>query len=404
MAGQVFDVIVAGAGMSGATLACALGQAGFRVALLDKKAAAVWQQQDYDPRVSSINLASQKIFDSFGVWEAIQKQRVSPFREIDVWSDAGAVHFHASEIGQSHLGHIIENSAITSALSDALGRDANVTVLQPAEINQLVFHDTGVSAVTADSGELAAKLVIGADGAASRIQELAEITKTVRSYDQKAIVAKVHTERNHAETSRQRFLPTGPLAFLPLADGTCSIVWSCDNAMAEAVLALDDEVFMRDLGDAFEHRLGAIVKTSERLAFTLSRQDTASYIGERTALIGDAAHVIHPLAGLGANLGITDAACLAQVLSEARDNQRDIGGHSTLRRYERWRKGDNALVSGAMDMYKTVFGSSSDALRRVAGGGLTLANKIAPLKHTMMRHATGISGDLPDIARQSNIA
>ncbi|MDH3694325.1 MAG: UbiH/UbiF/VisC/COQ6 family ubiquinone biosynthesis hydroxylase [Gammaproteobacteria bacterium] len=400
---QEFDVIVVGAGMSGATLACALGEVGFRVALLDKKPARVWQEQNYDPRVSSINLASQKIFESLGVWQAIQRRRVSPFREIRVWTRDGAIHFSANEISQTHLGHIIENSAITTALLEVLSNSENITVLQPTDIKQLSCDDHGVSVITEAHGKLHGSLLVGADGATSRVGEAADITKSIQRYGQKAIVATVHTEKNHAQTAWQRFLATGPLAFLPLADGLCSIVWSCDNAMADNVLALDDASFMRDLTEAFEYRLGAIVETSPRQAFPLARQDTTSYIGEHTVLIGDAAHVIHPLAGLGANLGITDAACLAQVLSAARGKKRDIGAHATLRRYERWRKGDNALVSNAMDMYKNIFGSSSDTLRRVAGSGLNLANRISPVKHTLMRHATGISGDLPDIARQSTI-
>jgi len=403
MATREFDVIVVGAGMSGATLACTLGQSEFRVALLDKNPARVWQQQEYDPRVSSVNLASQKIVESLGVWQAVQQRRVSPFRNIKVWSDDGSVHFSAAEISQTHLGHIIENSVVTSALLEALNSSKNITVLQPTEIKQLSCDDHGASVVTEEHGELSANLLVGADGAASRVREEAGIVKSVRRYEQKAIVAKVHTEKSHAQTARQRFLPTGPLAFLPLSDGSCSIVWSCDNEMASSVLALDDTSFMHDLGEAFEYHLGEIVETSPRVAFPLARQDSASYIGMRTALIGDAAHVIHPLAGLGANLGITDAACLAQVLNEAHDKNRDIGSHTTLRCYERWRKGDNALVSCAMDMYKNIFGNSSDTVRRVAGSGLNFANRMSPVKHILMRHATGISGDLPDIARQSSI-
>ncbi len=403
MPAQRYDVIIVGAGMSGSTLACALADAGMRIALLDKKPVCVRQEQEYDVRVSSINIASQRIFESLGVWDGVTQRRVSPFRDIEVWSDSGSIHFSASEISQTHLGHIIENSVITSALTDTLANKDNVTLSYSTTIDRLDTHDDGVVVVTGQKNEMHSRLLVGADGPASRVREAAGIAKTTRRYHQKAIVAKVQTEHDHAETARQRFLHTGPLAFLPLADGSCSIVWSCDNDKASSVLASDDESFMHDLGEAFEHRLGAITDAGARVAFPLVRQDSASYIAKRTALIGDAVHVIHPLAGLGANLGIGDAACLAEIVCEAHDKKRDIASHSILRRYERWRKGANAFVAGMMDMYKTVFGSPSESLRHTAGSGLTMTHKMKPVKRVLMRHATGISGDLPAIARPSRI-
>jgi 2-polyprenylphenol 6-hydroxylase len=220
---------------------------------------------------------------------------------------------------------------------------------------------------------------------------------------QRGIVATVRTERPHADTAWQVFLATGPLALLPLPEPhACSIVWSADNARAEQLLALDDDAFRRELADAIGRRLGAVVSVSARAAFPLLLAHAERYVGERLALIGDAAHTVHPLAGQGVNLGFLDAAALAEVVLEAAQERRDIGARHVLRRYERWRKGDNLAMIAITGGFKYLFGNDWRVVREVRSAGMSLTNAVAPVKNFITRQASGLSGDLPKLARRSD--
>lgn len=218
-------------------------------------------------------------------------------------------------------------------------------------------------------------------------------------YDQHAVVATVRTEHSHCETAWQRFLHDGPLAFLPLHDGRCSIVWSTSPAQAAHLAALDAVQFNDELARAFDYKLGRIVDSGERGVFPLRLQHTERYVAPGVALIGDAAHVIHPLAGQGVNLGVLDAAALAEVLLDARRAGRDIAALAVLRRYERWRKGDNLLMMAVMDGFKRLFGSDQRAVRWTRGAGLALTERLVPVKQLLIRHAMGRGSDLPRLAR-----
>jgi 2-polyprenylphenol 6-hydroxylase len=393
------DVAIVGAGMVGTTLAVALQRAGFDVALIEAAPPAPYDpESDYDLRVSALSAASQRLFERLGIWPAIAAGRISPYREMHVWDAGGAglLHFDAAELGLPELGHIVENNLIQGAAWQALD---TVSVYCPARLAALEPVADGYRLMLERGESLQARLVVGADGAESRVRELAGIGCSGWSYAQQGIVCNVATEKSHRHTAWQRFLPTGPLAFLPLADGRCSIVWSADAAEAGALMQLDDEAFKARLGEAFGGELGAVMALGRRAAFPLRMLHADRYVQPRLALVGDAAHVIHPLAGQGVNLGLLDVAALVEVLAQAKREDRDIGGLRVLQKYERWRRGDNLLMTAATDGLKRLFGSRNPLLAFARSRGLGVVNAVTPLKNLFIRHAMGIAGDLPPLVR-----
>lgn len=396
-----YDVLIAGAGMVGATLACALGDTPLRVGLIDRAQPVRVVGAEYDLRVSAFTRASERIFRALGAWDGMVARRVSPFREMQVWDAGGdgAIHFDCAEVGEPHLGHIIENNVVVAALLERLERFTNVALLCPAEIAGLSDGDAAIGATLKSGETLKTGLLVGADGARSLVREFAGIESRGWSYRQQAIVATVTTALPHRATAWQRFLPTGPLAFLPLADGSCSIVWSNDSPQAELLMQLDADAFRSQLQSAFEARLGEVTAVGPRAAFTLRLSHADRYVDHRVALVGDAAHTVHPLAGQGANLGLADAAALAEVLLDAVQARKDIGARSVLRRYERWRKGDNLAMLGAMDGFKRLFGNNLAPARTLRNLALTLTDAATPVKNLIIRRAMGLEGDLPKLAR-----
>ncbi|MGI9303249.1 MAG: UbiH/UbiF/VisC/COQ6 family ubiquinone biosynthesis hydroxylase [Gammaproteobacteria bacterium] len=388
---MVHDVIIAGAGMVGATLACALGRQSFKVALLEARAPEPYAAHgDVGLRVSAINPRSESILRALGVWPTISRGRHSPFREMQVWDAGGGgeIHFDCRDIGEARLGYIVENQLIQTALIECLQEMPTVDCRWPARVAAVDVDKNAVAAQLEDGGELTAKLVVGADGPGSRVRECAGISQKVREYFQKAVVANVVTSRSHEHTAWQRFLPTGPVAFLPLADGRSSVVWSTDQQHADELLNMSDDDFCTALSAAIAHRLGDVEAASPRAAFGLRGAQVDAYVRPRIALVGDAAHIIHPLAGQGANLGFQDAASLAGVLMR---EGRDIGGMRVLRQYERERKGDNFAMMRAMEAFKYLFENTHAARRWLRNTGLTMVNAATPLKQLLMRRAMGLS-------------
>jgi 2-octaprenylphenol hydroxylase len=258
-----------------------------------------------------------------------------------------------------------------------------------------------VTAILDDGAELSADLVVGADGVHSPLRERLQIATQTHDYRQGGLVARVLTEHDHQATAWQRFLPGGPLAFLPTADGWCSIVWTLPAEAAQHMLTADKPVFHEALGEAVDFRLGRIVDSETREVFPLQRLHAEHYVREHVALVGDAAHAIHPLAGQGINLGLLDAAALAEVVLNARKQQQRIGSLHVLRRYERWRRGDNQLMMTAMDGFNRLFGNTLPVLSRLRNLGLSLAERVTPAKALLARRAMGLAGDLPALARIS---
>lgn len=395
-----FDAVVVGAGMVGATVAKTLADAGFSTAVLERGAIAVeWNAAVHDTRVSALNLGSERLLNAIGVWPQVEAMRVSRYDRMFVWDSGseGVIEFDSADLGVSHLGSIVENDLVKYALHQGLIDATGVEVLSDSELEELECDADGVTVKLRGGDDVRGKLLIGADGAASRVREVLQIPSEVRSYHQRAIVAQVATESGHGNTAWQRFLSTGPLAFLPLSNGESSIVWSCDGELADDLMALGDREFMQKLSDAFDHKLGRVTRTGPRQAFALTSARARRYVDQRTVLVGDAAHVVHPLAGQGVNLGLADAAALTEVLVDARAAGKDIGSRLTLRRYERWRKGDNLLMAYSLSGLKQLFGTRSAVAATLRGAGLRAVDVIGPLKSAFARRAMGLSGDLPRI-------
>ncbi|MGH8529087.1 MAG: UbiH/UbiF/VisC/COQ6 family ubiquinone biosynthesis hydroxylase [Nevskiales bacterium] len=384
------DVVIVGGGLVGASLAIALHRAEVDVALVEAaRPAAFDPAADYDLRFSAIAPSSQRWLAKLDAWPQLAVQRACAYQHMQVWEAAGpdVLEFDATELGLPELGHIVENNL----LLDALWRQLDgVAIYCPARLAAMELNAQAAQLSLEDGRALECALVIGADGSQSLVRELAGIASFGWSYGQRGIVANVTTEHAHAATAWQRFLPTGPLAFLPLADGRCSIVWSADETLADDLLALSDTTFCERLGAAFEHKLGMITATSRRAAFPLTMQQAERYSLPRLALLGDAAHVIHPLAGQGVNLGFQDAELLGSELSSAREQDKDLGAERHLRRYERTRKSENALMVAATDGLYRLFHSDNSLLRFARTRGMGLVNRLAPLKQQFMQRAVGL--------------
>ncbi|MFZ1643391.1 MAG: UbiH/UbiF/VisC/COQ6 family ubiquinone biosynthesis hydroxylase [Candidatus Contendobacter sp.] len=398
-----YDLIIAGGGMVGSALACALGDTDLKIALLEgTPLERVRPGEDLDSRVSAISRASQRIFAAVGAWDGMTAWRVSPFRDMRVWDATGFgnIHFDSAALGEPLLGWIIENRVIQFALLERARQLPAVNLLCPVALETAQALEKDLWRVRLNDGrEFTTRLLVGADGASSKVRQLAGIETGGWGYGQNAVVANVRGAEPHRETAWQRFLPTGPLAFLPLHDGRCSIVWATTPEQADVLLALDEGDFGAALAAAFDRRLGAIVEVGPRAAFPLRLQHAHAYVKPGLALIGDAAHVIHPLAGQGVNLGLLDAATLAEVVLDALAAGHDFGALKVLRRYERWRKGDNVLMLGLMDGFKRLFGASLPPVRLLRNVGLNLTDAAGPLKNLIARRAMGLAGDLPRLAR-----
>jgi 2-octaprenylphenol hydroxylase len=392
-AAQSHDIVIVGGGMVGSALACALGDSPLKIAIIENQTPVFdWPDEGFDIRVSAITRASQRLFEQLGVWDAICSARVSPYSEMHVWDATGngSIHFDCAEVGESNLGHIIENRVITRALFRKAEQFDNIRLYCPAIPQRLALDPNTAQLELEDGTILESTLLVGADGGQSWVRKQAGIEVATRNYNQHALVTTVKTSLSHQSTAWQRFLPTGPLAFLPLTMGYSSIVWSNTPEQAHELLELDDETFKLKLADVFEHKLGDIVELGPRAVFPLKGQHAKHYVKPHLALIGDAAHTIHPLAGQGVNLGFADVVELAQVILEAEHHRKDIGSFKTLRRYERSRRGDNLLMLESMGAFKALFSNDSPGLSKLRNLGLTLTDHFTPAKNLFIRQAMGL--------------
>jgi len=404
-----YDAVIAGGGMVGATLANLLAVAlpELRVAVVEGRQPESMPAADaeWSNRVSAVSGASRHILHAAGAWQGIDSARLSPYRRMVVWDSSGAadsessLRFDSAELGVSELGHIVENRSIQAGLFGALARCSQIEWLCPDRVEAFDAEASQVIVSLSRNNTISTRLLVGADGANSSVRRIAGIEVRQRDYHQHALVATVATERDHAQTAWQRFLPEGPLAFLPLADGRCSIVWSTTPAAAESLLQCSEEEFIAALQKASDSILGSIVGVSNRASFPLRALHARRYTGKRLALIGDAAHAVHPMAGQGVNLGFLDAAALAEVLAESLERGGDPGDSRPLRRYERWRKGENLAMAGSIDLLHRLFSAQAKPLGRLRATGLGLVDKSALIKRFFMLRATGVGGDLPRWAR-----
>ncbi len=396
---DTFDVVVVGGGLVGGTLTLALARAGLDVAVVEARESPPLPCRDYyAQRVSAISPASENVLRALGVWQRLERQRICAYSRMQVWDQAGRgqIQFDAGQAGLRSLGTIVENRELEWTLDQCIGH-RQIAQFRPARLEQFAQRDNFLE-LSLDQTIIRTRLLIGADGAHSRVRQLAGIHTLEQNYSQQAVVAVVRCREGHEDIARQRFLSTGPLAFLPLPDGYNSIVWSNSNTLAQALLKLDDPRFCKQLGEAFEYRLDEVESVGPRAAFPLHRILAQRYLAPRVALLGDAAHTIHPLAGQGVNLGILDAAALSQVLQTLHDDERDIGLMANLRSYERWRRGHNTLVAQAMSGFVTLFGSESRAICFARNLGLEACDQVLPVKRQFMRYASGLAGQIPQLA------
>jgi 2-octaprenylphenol hydroxylase len=404
-----YDVLVVGAGPIGlATALLLVRQAGFgsaRVAVIDRRLPDSLErvaELPMDLRVFALSRASERILRACDAWDGIRAVRTEAFERMQVWHadvpphGGDALIFDAAEMGERDLGVIVENSVLQAALASA-ARRAGILLLE-GEVASLTQERAAV-ALGIGQQTFRARLVVGADGSASRVRELAGLAATRADYGQTALVAMVSTARPHQHTAWQRFLGDGTLAFLPLRDGRSSIVWSLPTARAERLLAIAPEAFERELEHDFDSALGKVQLAGERLKFPLWKLNAEHYAIARLALVGDAAHVVHPLAGQGANLGLLDAAALADVLSEGLAQGEDPGAERILRRYERWRRSENDLMSSAIDAFDRLLARGSGRVAALAQRGMPWVNRSTAVKRLFMERAMGLAGELPSAAK-----
>ncbi len=403
-----FDLAIVGGAMVGAACAALAAAdpatARLRIALLEPRPAAPPAAgEPLDLRVSALSRASQRLLERTGAWPAVAARGASPYQRMVVWDAAdspdgpGAIRFDAAELAEPDLGHIVENRSVQAALLDA-ARERGVVLVQSGAA-AVTVQGGSAQVMTPEGRRLTCGLVVGADGHESSVRRAAGIETRGWDYAQTGIVAHLATERPHQDTAWQRFLPGGPLALLPLRDGRVSLVWTVPAADADALLGLDEAAFGARVTEASAGVLGALAPTTPRAGFPLRLMHATEYTRTRLALVGDAAHAVHPLAGQGVNLGLMDVAALVQVLGEALAAGEDVGEHAVLRRYERWRKAENLPALALMDGLQRLFGSDLPFVGWARRTGLGLVDRADPVKRSLIRRAMGLAGDVPAALR-----
>lgn len=399
------DIVVVGAGVVGAAAALAFARDGFHVALVESRTPPAWEPQSTDSdgidlRVYAFAPDNAALLEGLGVWRDVAAARVQPYRRMRVWDAAGGAElaFDADAFGRRELGWIVEHALLVDRLWKALPA-AGVHLHCPDTVQSLEQDESGAT-VRLDSGlTLRARLVVAADGAESKLRSLAGIEAARRDYAQRGLVAFVQSERPHEATCWQRFLPTGPLAFLPFVDDaqappeargrTSSIVWTLPEPEAARLLEVDEAAFLRELQSAFAGTLGELTRVSRRAAFPLRLQLAQSLLAGRVAIVGDAAHAVHPLAGQGVNLGLRDVSTLRATLAQSRRRGTDVASGHQLARWARGQRSANAVSAYAFDGLNRLFSNDSVAATLLRGPLLGLAGRLPPLTHAFWRHAAG---------------
>lgn len=401
---KVFDILVVGGGMTGTALALGLSQQGWQVGLVEggeraallQVPAPVASVADFEPRVSAISMASQQLLESLGAWKGVAASRHCPYQAMTVWDGdgTGRIHFEAAELQARALGTIVENRSLVRALFEAV-ESSVVELIDGVQVTGSWLDGELRGVELADGCKLSARLVVAADGANSRMRQWVGLPTREWDYDQQAIVCTVRTAQSHRYTAWQRFSQTGPLAFLPLLtesgdENFCSIVWSQNTHEARRLMALDDATFTSELERAIERELGAVESLSKRFAFPLRQRHAKDYIAPSFALVGDAAHTIHPLAGQGANLGYGDVRVLLEELSNARRGGLSPANELVLARYQRRRKGENLTMMAAMEGFKQLFGRDELPLRWIRNTGMRWLDGLGPIKNRIAAEAMGL--------------
>ncbi|MEZ5493213.1 MAG: UbiH/UbiF/VisC/COQ6 family ubiquinone biosynthesis hydroxylase [Pseudomonadales bacterium] len=398
---EMFDIVIVGGGMAGCALACALADTHYKIAMIDNQTPQTFSVDNFfDPRVVALSMASREFLSALGVWDVIAAQRMSAFDRMQVWDGDGTaqINFAAADVQQSALGYIVENNLVVSALREQLQQQSNVQWLCPDAVVNLHDQNNADSArlLLQSGAELQGRLIVAADGAQSLLRQLSGINTMEWDYGHSAVVATVRTEKPHGAVARQRFMTTGPLAFLPLRDKSgdehwCSVVWSMAPEAAQTLLAQSEQEFAAQLARAFESVLGDVLEVRGRFAFPLRQRHAQAYQRGRVVLIGDAAHTIHPLAGQGVNLGFMDVRVLAEELQRAQEKMLSPADASMLKRYQRRRRGANLTMTATMELFKQLFAQQALSVRWLRNTGMRGIDALPLLKKQIMRHAMGLS-------------
>lgn len=393
------EILVVGGGLIGLSAAIGLARAGLEVIVADREAPAAQVLPAFDGRVSAIAHASRKALQALGIWSHVTE--AEPILDIRV-SDGGSLlflHYDHRDLGAEPFGHMVENRVLRLALQATLAECPTLTLLAPAAVDRLERGAAGVTATLADGRVVKAALAIAADGRQSPIRQAAGIRTLEWSYAQTGIVCTVAHELPHRGVAQERFLPAGPFAILPMTGNRSSLVWTEKAALAPALLALPEAAFLEELSLRFGDHLGALRVEGPRFGYPLAFQHAETYIGQRLALIGDAAHGIHPIAGQGLNLGLRDVAALVDILADQARLGLDLGDALALRRYERWRRTDSLILAGVTDLLNRLFSNDIAPVRLARDLGLAAVNGLPALKKVFMRHARGDMGLLPRLLR-----
>jgi 2-octaprenyl-6-methoxyphenol hydroxylase len=397
------DIVVSGGGMVGLSLGLALAQGGFRTVVADAAPFGAQLDPQFDGRVSALAYATLRMYGALGV--GLEKD-AQPIYEILVTDGAPgrsaspfSLHFDSQEVGAPQLGAIVENRHIRAALQARAASQANLTLIAPATVKSVEVQSGGVIAHLGDGQQIGATLAIAADGRESPLRPAMGIKTVSWSYPQVGIVATVEHERAHNGVAYEHFLPAGPFAILPMTGNRSSLVWTEEKAKAPALLALGEMAFHEELSRRFGTHLGAVKMAGPRWSYPLSFHLARDFVRPRFALAGDCAHGIHPIAGQGLNLGLKDAAALAEVLLDAARLGRDIGALDTLKRYERWRRFDSVTLAASTDALNRLFSNDIAPLRAIRDIGMGIVDSIGPVRGFLMRHAGGDVGKLPRLMK-----
>lgn len=399
MATYDYNVVIVGGGMVGATLASALGSLPLRVAVVEANPPKPFSpEQPLDLRVSAISIASRRILEQVGAWNYIAQTRLAPFRRMKVWETFKGTEFRSRDIHYPELGYIIENRLVQLGSHKRIEELENVDLIV-SKLRKIDYSPNETLLLLEDNHRLKARLLIGADGARSVVRQAVGIGVSASDYEQMALVLTVRTAYGQQDITWQRFTPRGPQAFLPLPGPHASLVWYDTYDETQRRLQISNEELLEELYQAFPRELGDIERILDRGAFPLRRQHAHRYVKAGVALVGDAAHTIHPLAGQGANLGFLDVAALSEVLAQALREGKEIGDVEVLRRYELMRRRENTLMMRVMDAFYHVFGLSTLPVKLLRNFGLNVANQLHPARIMVMRYAMGLEGRLPRLAR-----
>jgi len=395
------ELLIAGGGLNGLLLGVACAGVGLDCAVVDREAPAVMLDPGFDGRSSAIAYGSQQVLHALDLWPAIAAE-AEPIREIRV-ADNNAplfLHYDHRELGtDAPLGWIVENRVLRRALIERAQSLSSLALLAPLAVDGVLASPTAATATLSDGRRMAVRLVAAADGAASPLRRAAGIRTVEWSYRQIAIVTTVRHERPHAGIAVEHFLPAGPFAILPMTENRSSIVWTEREELAPRIMALSEPAFAAELSSRFGDFLGAVEPVAPRWSYPVGLMLAERYIDRRLALVGEAAHVIHPIAGQGLNLGIRDIAALAELIVDTRRLGLDIGDDALLQRYQQWRRFDAVLLAAVTDGLNRLFSNAITPLRFLRDLGLAAVNRLPPLKRFLMRDAMGVTGDLPRLLR-----